>query len=200
MSEDFQKPTRVWQRMISGKRLDLVDPNPQDIEITDISLGLSRLSRWNGQTAGGEYGFSVAQHSLLVESIFSTITLTKSNDESLCALLHDAAEYVIGDMISPFKTVVGGDYKNVEARLENVIYMRFGLASPSASLKNLIKQADNSAAFLEATQLAGFSQTEAASLFGMPEGFDIKKVILKPLSPQNAQKAFIDRFNMLYSG
>jgi uncharacterized protein len=197
MSENFQKPTRVWQRMLSNRRLDLVNPDPNDIEISDIALGLSRVSRWNGQTFG-EHAFSVAQHSLLVESIFSSITLTKNREDSLVALLHDAAEYVIGDMISPFKSVVGGDYKLVEARLEQAIHLRFGLpATPSEKLKTLIKQADNIAAFFEATQLSGFSENEATAFFGTPPQFDIKTVNLEPLSAQNAQKEYINRFNLI---
>src|SRR5206468_4952245 len=59
---------RAWQRMLSGRRLDLLDPSPLDIEIADIAHGLARVARWNGQTSGAHI-FSVAQHTLLVETV-----------------------------------------------------------------------------------------------------------------------------------
>ena len=120
-------PPRAWQRMLSGRRLDLLDPSPLDVEISDIAHGLARVARWNGQT-GGDHAFSVAQHSLLVEDIFSFLVPGPSPDARLTALLHDAPEYVIGDMISPFKSAVGGGYKAVEQRLQRAIHLRFGLA------------------------------------------------------------------------
>ena len=95
---------RVWQRMLSGRRLDLMDPSPLDIELADIAHGLARVARWNGQTTG-EHAFSVAQHSLVVEQLVAATG--KDARWQLAALLHDAPEYVIGDMISPFKSVLG---------------------------------------------------------------------------------------------
>ncbi len=147
------KPPRAWQRMLSGRRLDLLDPSPLDVEITDIAHGLARVARWNGQTAG-DHAFSVAQHCLVVEEIFRHCH-GETPEHLLVALLHDAPEYVIGDMISPFKSVVGGDYKSVELRLEEAVHRRFGLP-PHASreLKDRIKKADRIAAYFEATRLA----------------------------------------------
>src|SRR6476620_11799365 len=151
---------RAWQRMLSGRRLDLLDPSPLDVEIEDIAHGLARVARWNGQTSGAHI-FSVAQHSLLVE----TVAHQRGNldrTSRLGVLLHDAPEYVIGDMISPFKAVIGDAYKGVEARLLAAIHLRFGLpAVLPAELFALIKAADRSAAFLEATRFAGFSAGEA---------------------------------------
>ena len=95
--------------MLSGRRLDLIDPSPLDVEIADIAHGLARVARWNGQTNGPEI-FSVAQHSLLVEAIFSAAAPDAPRSPSLAALLHDAPEYVIGDMISPFKAAIGGNF------------------------------------------------------------------------------------------
>jgi len=188
---------RAWQRMLSGRRLDLLDPSPLDIEIDDIAHGLARVARWNGQTRG-PHAFSVAQHSVLVERFFTAGTAGCSPDEQLGALLHDAAEYVIGDMISPFKAVLGGDYKNVEHRLEGAIRLRFGLsAQMSPRLKSRVKQADQAAAFFEATQLAGFDVDEALRLFGAPPAGAAPD--MTPLSASEAQAAFIERFRQLES-
>ena len=186
---------RAWQRMLSGRRLDLIDPSPLDVEIADIAHGLARVARWNGQTRGPEI-FSVAQHSLLVEAIFAAEAQAPPRPARLAALLHDAPEYVIGDMISPFKAAIGGDYKLVEKRLMAAIFLRFGLpAEPPVDLAKAVKTADRIAAYLEATALAGFTVAEARKFFGAPrlalKGFAL---YLKPLRPAEAQQAFLDRF------
>jgi len=158
--------SRAWQRMLSGRRLDLLDPSPLDIEIEDIAHGLARVARWNGQTSGTHI-FSVAQHTLLVEAIARMRAPRLDRRRRLAILLHDAPEYVIGDMISPFKAVIGDAYKGVEARLLAAIHLRFGLAVKRADdLERLLKAADRSAAYLEATHLAGFDPVEAQRFFG----------------------------------
>ncbi len=163
------KEPRVWQRMLSGRRLNLLDPSPLDVELDDIAHGLARVARWNGQTVGGHI-FSVAQHSLLVEAIASHLDPDMRREWRLAVLLHDAPEYVIGDIISPFKAVIGDAYKSIEAGLLAAIHLHFGLpAQPAAALKLFIKQADRQAAFLEATHLAGFGREEAIKFFGRPE-------------------------------
>ena len=163
-------PPRAWQRMLSGRRLDLLDPSPLDIEIEDIAHGLARVARWNGQTRG-DHAFSVAQHCVVVEAIFAHLTPAASRADRLVALLHDAPEYVIGDMISPFKAALGVDYKAFENRLLGAIHLRFGLPPVArAELLDQIKQADRVAASLEATQLAGFAVDEARRFFGNPRG------------------------------
>ncbi|QFU15866.1 YfbR-like 5'-deoxynucleotidase [Microvirga thermotolerans] len=163
------KEPRVWQRMLSGRRLDLLDPSPLDVELDDIAHGLARVARWNGQTEGSHI-FSVAQHSLLVATIAEHLDPDLSRSARLAVLLHDAPEYVIGDIISPFKTVIGDAYKSVESRLLAAIHVHFGLpAEPPAPLKRFIKRADRQAAFLEATRLAGFAREEAVRIFGRPE-------------------------------
>jgi hypothetical protein len=184
--------------MLSGRRLDLLDPSPLDIEIEDIAHGLARVARWNGQTEGAHI-FSVAQHSLLTELIsHQRVRLDRSH--RLAVLLHDAPEYVIGDMISPFKVVIGDAYKSVEARLLSAIHMRFGLppALP-ASLVDLIKTCDRSAAFLEATRLAGFSLNEARRFFGPAPKFSplIERDYLAPWPAEMAQARYLDRFRKL---
>jgi 5'-deoxynucleotidase YfbR-like HD superfamily hydrolase len=186
---------RAWQRMLSGRRLDLLDPHAIDIEIDDIALGLSRVARWNGQTRG-EHGFSVAQHSLIVEEICGHIQPELAVNWRLMALLHDAAEYVIGDMISPFKAALGLDYRRFEDQLEKAIHIRFGLpALMPAPVKKLIKQADHACAFFEATQLVGFSDAEARQWFGQPPaGYDL---VIEPLSSNAASAAFVARFETL---
>ena len=187
---------RAWQRMLSGRRLDLLNPSPLDIELSDIAHGLARVARWNGQT-NGDHAFSVAQHSLVVEEIFRRQNRCNAH-ECLIALLHDAPEYVIGDMISPFKAVVGGGYKTVEKRLEAAVHLRFGLppATPAA-LKAKIKKADQVAAFFEATELAGFSHAEAVKFFGAPRGITLDMIEIPPLPAPEAQKRFCERFEAL---
>ena len=185
---------RAWQRMLSGRRLDLVNPDPKDIEIEDIAHGLCRVARWNGQTTG-DHAFSVAQHSLLVEVIFKAQNDNATKEERLAALLHDAPEYVIGDMISPFKAVLGQDYTLFEDKLQQSIHKRFGLPEVlPPSLKTKIKDADKVSAWLEATQLAGFSEEEALDIFGpKPEGFIALNCT--PQSTENVKSAFIRRFH-----
>jgi 5'-deoxynucleotidase YfbR-like HD superfamily hydrolase len=189
---------RAWQRMLSGRRLDLLDPSPMDIEIGDIAHGLARVARWNGQTTG-ENGFSVAQHSLVVEEIAAHLDPALDVRWRLAALLHDAPEYVIGDMISPFKAALGIDYRMFEEKLEAAIHIRFGLPPRTpAAVKTLIKQADRACAFFEATQLAGFGHEESVSLFGLPpHGYALK---IEPWAASLAQARYVERFEVLMAG
>jgi len=190
-------PPRVWQRMLSGRRLDLADPSPFDIEIGDIAHGLARVARWNGQTSGA-HAFSVAQHSVLVEQIAGLLDPALSSAGRMAALLHDAPEYVVGDMISPFKALVGGEYKVVEARLQAAIHVRFGLpADRAAGLTDAIKSADRVAAYFEATELAGFTTGEAEKFFGRPRGVHMAQLELEPWSTAEAQRRFLERFTDL---
>lgn len=190
-----ERPVRAWQRMLSGRRLDLLDPSALDIEIEDIALGLSRVARWNGQTTG-DHGFSVAQHCLIVEDICRHLKPDFSTADSLKALLHDAAEYVIGDMISPFKAALGIDYRRFEDQLEGAIHIRFGLpALTPATVKALIKQADHACAYYEATQLVGFSPAEALEFFGEPpKGYALD---IEALPAKAAAEAYVARFQAL---
>jgi uncharacterized protein len=162
------KQPRAWQRMLSGRRLDLLDPTPVDIEVEDIAHGLAFVARWNGQTKG-DWPYSVAEHSLLVEVIYRRLSPDAPVKWQLAALLHDAPEYVIGDMISPVKAAVGPGYGELDLRLTAAVHLRFGLpASLPVSVKKAIKAADKISAWLEATRIAGFSETEADRLFGKP--------------------------------
>jgi hypothetical protein len=192
--------TRAWQRMLSGRRLDLLDPSPLDIEIADIAHGLARVARWNGQTHG-DHIFSVAQHTLLVEAVMRAQLPRAERQAQLAALLHDAPEYVIGDMISPFKAVIGGSYKLVENRLLAAIHIRFGLPPVlAAALTKQIKAADCGAAYLEATHLAGFTPAEAKRLFGNDPGLPapLREDYLTPWSAGKAAKRFLARFQALH--
>ncbi|KZD25027.1 YfbR-like 5'-deoxynucleotidase [Tardiphaga robiniae] len=191
--------TRAWQRMLSGRRLDLLDPSPLDIEIADIAHGLARVARWNGQTHGAHI-FSVAQHTLLVEAVLREQMPRADERVRLAALLHDAPEYVVGDMISPFKAVIGGDYKVIENRLLGAIHIRFGLPPAlAAEITKQIKAADMGAAYLEATRLAGFKEAEAKRLFGKDPGLSEAMVedYLTPWSAGKAEKRFLARFEAL---
>jgi 5'-deoxynucleotidase YfbR-like HD superfamily hydrolase len=194
-----KQSARVWQRMLSGRRLDLLDPSPLDIEVEDIAHGLARVARWNGQTHGAHI-FSVAQHTLLVEAVLRQQTPRVDHRVRLAAMLHDAPEYVIGDMISPFKAVIGGSYKIVEKRLLSAIHIRFGLpAILPAEIKQQIKAADIGAAYLEATHLAGFAQAEAKRLFGRDPKLPAatEKDYVTPWSAGGAEKQFLARFKVL---
>lgn len=189
-------PPRAWQRMLSGRRLDLLDPSPLDVEIDDIAHGLARVARWNGQTHG-DHAFSVAQHCVLVEELALRLEPALDPKFRLVVLLHDGPEYVIGDMISPFKAVVGGGYKAVEHRLEAAIHIRFGLpATVPAAIRTLTKRADHVSAYFEAVELAGFSAEEAARLFGRPKGFP-ERLGLRPWPIGEAQARFLERFHQL---
>src|SRR5258708_19180260 len=192
---------RVWQRMLSGRRLDLLDPSPPDIEIADIAHGLARVARWNGQTRGAHI-FSVAQHTLLVDVVMREQAPRVDMKFRLAALLHDAPEYVIGDMISPFKAVLGGDYKAVEKRLLAAIHIRFGLPPVlKHAITQQIKAADRGAAYLEATQLAGFAQADAKRLFGRDPGLPVpvRQDYLTPWTAARAEKRFLARVKTVCS-
>lgn len=191
------KQARAWQRMLSGRRLDLLDPTPVDIEVEDIAHGLAFVARWNGQTHG-DWAYCVAEHSLLVEQLFARLAPKAPAKWRLAALLHDAPEYVIGDMISPVKAAVGPSYEELDRRLSAAIHLRFGLpAVLPAQIKKTIKQADKLSAYLEAVRIAGFTEPEARKLFGRPapsvtEGLEIT---LRP--PSHARRDYIARHKAL---
>jgi 5'-deoxynucleotidase YfbR-like HD superfamily hydrolase len=193
--------TRAWQRMLSGRRLDLLDPAPADIDIDDIAHGLARVARWNGQTVG-DHAFSVAQHTLVVEEIAVGMHPDTLPRWRLAALLHDAPEYVIGDLISPFKSALGLDYKAFELKLLEAIHRRFGLPPQLPErVSNMIKAADRVAAYYEATVLAGFTLEEGVRYFGEPRGVPASLAAelntLEPLPAAEAQSAFLARFRAL---
>ncbi|WP_293575013.1 HD family hydrolase [Phaeobacter sp.] len=191
------KAPRAWQRMLSGRRLDLLDPTPMDIEIEDIAHGLAFVARWNGQTAG-DFAYSVAEHSLLVETLFSRMQPAAPAKWRLAALLHDAPEYVIGDMISPVKTAVGPGYEDLDRRLAGAIHLRFGLpAALPKTVKSQIKKADKVSAWMEATQIAGFSITEANKLFGRPNPEVLEQLQINLRPPMEVRQDFVARHKAL---
>ncbi len=179
--------------MLSGRRLDLLDPSPLDVEIEDIAHGLAFVARWNGQTFG-EYPYSVAEHSILVEKIYHIQNPNTPVKWRLAALLHDAPEYVIGDMISPVKAAVGPDYKAMDIRLTHAVHLRFGLpAEIPKTVKAQIKRADRISAWLEAIQIAGFSKEEADKFFTPPKQDDIRNFKLKLRPPMQVKADFLSR-------
>jgi 5'-deoxynucleotidase YfbR-like HD superfamily hydrolase len=184
---------RAWQRMLSGRRLDLLDPSPLDVEIEDIAHGLAFVARWNGQTIG-RYAYSVAEHSLLVEELFGLMVPGAEARWRLAALLHDAPEYVIGDMISPVKAAVGPGYAALDARLQRAVHLRFGLpAELPGQVKSLIKRADSISAWLEAVRIAGFGEAEANRLFGAPRLGGVGGLRLHLRPPAEVKRAFLAR-------
>lgn len=190
---------RAWQRMLSGRRLDLLDPSPFDIEIEDIAHGLAFVARWNGQTLG-DYAYSVAEHSLLVEEIFGRISPAAPPRWRLAALLHDAPEYVLGDMISPVKAAIGTGYGEMDARLCAAVHIRFGLpAAIPASIKKAIKRADTVSARLEAEQIAGFSCQEADKIFGRPDAGLVEGLAIRLRPPAEVRAAYLARHRELLS-
>ena len=189
-------PPRAWQRMLSGRRLDLLDPSPLDVEIEDIAHGLARVARWNGQTFG-DHAFSVAQHSLLVERILRLQHADCAPREKLATLLHDAPEYVIGDLISPFKAVIDTPYRQVEERLHAAIRLRFGLpATLPVAIPVRINKADQTAGYFDATRLAGFADAEAARCFGRPGGIGVEAIadMLAPWPAKKAESLYLKAF------
>lgn len=193
------KQARAWQRMLSGRRLDLLDPTPVDIEIEDIAHGLAFVARWNGQTVG-DWPYSVAEHSLLVEEIFTRAHPAEAARWQLAALLHDAPEYVIGDMISPVKAAVGPGYGALDERLTAAIHIRFGLpAVLPAAIKKAIKAADKVSAWMEAVHIAGFTQAEADKLFGKPAPALIQNLTIQLRPPMPVRAAFVERHAQLLS-
>jgi 5'-deoxynucleotidase YfbR-like HD superfamily hydrolase len=187
--------------MLSGRRLDILDPSPVDVELSDIAHGLARVARWNGQTQG-DYPFSVAQHSVLVLELFSAMTPGASARERLYALLHDAPEYVMGDIISPFKAAMGGNYKDVENRLLGAVHLHFALnAIPPSAVQRQIKRADREAAYHEAVNLAGFAVDEARRFFGEPTlpAFELERFdqLIRPWPTREAHDRFVDAVDML---
>lgn len=190
-------PPRAWQRMLSGRRLDLLDPTPVDIEIEDIAHGLAFVARWNGQTIG-DFAYSVAEHSLLVETLFARLNPKAPVKWKLAALLHDAPEYVIGDMISPVKSAVGPDYEVLDKRLASAIHIRFGLpALVPQTIRKQIKKADKISAWMEATQIAGFAVPEADKLFGKPDPKMIDGLEICLRAPVDVREAYTDRHREL---
>ena len=195
-----QRPKRAWQRMLSGRRLDLLDPTPMDIEIEDIAHGLAFVARWNGQTRG-DWAYSVAEHSLLVERIFARIDPGAAPAWRLAALLHDAPEYVIGDMISPVKSALGVEYGEMDSRIAAAVHRRFGLpAVIPAPIKKRIKTADRFSARLEAVGIAGFTPAEAARLFPVPTGIGIEGLEIRLRPPSETRAAYLARFAELLAG
>lgn len=204
MTGPVQAPNfpRAWQRMLSGRRLDLLNPAPEDVEIEDIAHGLARVARWNGQTRG-EYALSVAQHSVMVADILVALEPGAGQEGALAALLHDSPEYVIGDLISPFKAAIGLDYKAFEEKLLSAIHARFSLPHPlSPHLLSAIKRADRVAAYFEATGLAGFDEAEGELYFGpvdrLPERLSVSLRSMEPLSVMDAQQAFIAKYTSFF--
>ena len=192
----MQKKTRSWQRMLSGRRLDLLNPSPLDIEIEDIARGISRVARWNGQTSG-EYPLSVAQHSVIVAELLKSYNENIEIKWQLAALLHDAAEYIISDMITPLKSFLGEEYIQLEEKIQSAIYIRFSLpAEIPKKIYKLIKNCDRQTAFIEAIQLAGFTLKDAKKTLKMPTLIPDYKII--PISANKAEKLFLKKFKELY--
>ncbi len=183
---------RVWQRMLSGRRLDLLDPSPLDVEISDIAHGLARVARWNGQTRG-DFAFSVAQHSLIVEQIVgcerSRSALahggTAARRAGICRRRHDLAvqERHRRRLQGCGKAAAGGDPSALR---------------PAGASAGRDRKGDQGrgpvSAYYEATLLAGFESHEAAKFFGEPGGAACEPGEFVPRPAREMEAAFLARF------
>ena len=134
--------------------------------------------------------------------LFRTQTPDCTPASQLQCLLHDAPEYVMGDIISPFKAAMGGNYKDVENRLLSAVYLRFSLpAAMPAAVAKLVKKADREAAFFEAIHLAGFENSEARKFFGEPTqpAFDVDAFdrLIRPWPTREAHDRFVAAFEAI---
>jgi 5'-deoxynucleotidase YfbR-like HD superfamily hydrolase len=190
---------RVFQRMRSGRRLHLLDPSPVDVEISDAIYGISRQMRWNGQTTG-EVGFTVAQHSVTVEAIFTAMVWPKAPVEArLAALVHDLAEWVLSDLSTPVKAVIkAAGYGELEQRVDRAIRLRIGLPAvlPEAWIDPL-KRADRIAGVTEAVRLAGWSEADARRDVGKGYRGKLWEGPLDPLPEAAARAQWLARFAAL---
>lgn len=175
-------------------------PAAREVDIEDIARGLSRLPRWNGQTKGS-LAFSVAQHSLLVRFLFAELDPKAEKCWQLAALLHDGPEYALGDLIAPFKKVVGETYHQVEQSLQQAIHRRFSLPKvlPS-SVAARVEKADRWSASLEAQVLTSFPKETIAQLSPLSSRPfpGAAHALLEPWPSHVAQGRFLQEFARLY--
>jgi hypothetical protein len=156
---------RAWVRMPSGKRLDLLSPTPFDWDDADLALGLARTYRWGGHSAW-PLPLSVAQHSITVmllrrAAAFASTSTPLAPIIELRELLHDAEEGLLGfDAVSPLKPFLGAGFRDLTRRLEQAIFIRYGLPAWTPAEHKRHKRADRLAAASEAVHVAGWSEQE----------------------------------------
>ncbi len=155
---------RAWVRMPSARRLDLLDPTPFDWDDSDLALGLARTYRWGGHSAWPR-PLCVAQHSLSVMHLRAADSLARGSTltplEALRELLHDAEEGLLGfDCIAPLKPFLGDGFKALSQRLEQAVFLRYGLPRWNQRDYAAHKRADHLAAASEAVHVAGWSVDE----------------------------------------
>jgi uncharacterized protein len=178
---------RAWVRLLSGKRLDLLNPTPFDWEDEDLALGLARTYRWGGHSAW-PLPLSVAQHSLFVLQLRrQRFPDAKDARADLRELLHDADEGLLGfDSISPLKPFLGEAYHDLVARLQTAIGVRYGLPAWTAKEKRIHKEADRIAAATEAVRVVGWTLDEVHRVLRIP----FEPLTQDPLEPVYGGKAF----------
>ena len=147
----------------TGGVIDFLAPDPAAIDFFDIATSLSRIPRWNGHTVAGRKAWNVAEHSILVCGL--AIRAGCSKRTALLALLHDAHEAFIGDLISPFKAAVRSLLADfgigrahcplalIQGYLQRAIHCRCGLAEPTEAEASEIHAADLMALAIERAQL-----------------------------------------------
>ena len=186
--------------MLSGRRLDLLDPSPLDVEIEDIAHGLARVARWNGQTERRAHFFRRAALAAGRDHRAPAAPISTARPRSR-VLLHDAPEYVIGDMISPFKAVIGDAYKAVEARLLAAIHLRFGLPADAAGRSRRPDQGrrPSARAFSRRRGLPDFREPKrgGSSAPRRSSPRPSSATTSRPGPPETAEARFLERFAKL---
>jgi 5'-nucleotidase len=192
----------IWIQTVSGMDVDLLYPRPESILLGDIAHALARIPRFVGHTIG-ECPWSVAQHSLLVESLMPE---DANASERLVALLHDAHEAYVGDMPTPVKQAMDAIprnnsnslapslfFKDITNRLDTVIWKVFGL-DPSSATFDRVRTADLLALRVEADLLMAPRRREWSTLLPAPDPMPT----LRPCHPvSRAEAVFLDRFHEL---
>ena len=163
------RDARAWVRLLSGKRLDLLDPTPFDWEDKDLALGLARTYRWGGHSAW-PLPLSVAQHSLFVLCLRRLwFPAARDPRADLRELLHDADEGLLGfDCISVLKPFLGDAYRQLTTRLAAVIALRYNLPAWTTKEQRSHKKADRIAAASEAVHVVGWTEAEVRNVLHIP--------------------------------
>ncbi len=172
-----------FQQTFTGRRFYIEDPRPEDVFIVDIAHSLAMLCRYNGATLRF---YSVAEHSVWVSRLVSP-------KNAMWGLLHDAAEYVVGDMTRPLKKQPQlRGFATFESRVQRVVCERFGLPY---DMPDEVKAVDGKITDDERRDLMANMEVDPGIWGNVYDGFGIN--LCDPMGPQDAERAFLDRFHEL---
>ena len=177
-------------RTVSGKRVSITDPQPEQIELVDIAVGLSNQCRFGGQVHSH---YSVAEHSVACSE--NARRCGADVHVQLACLMHDAAEAYLGDIIRPLKNVMGGMYSDLESKMQSAIDRRFNI--DCAGNHEIIKIHDNATCEAEMKSICYQEYLEVKESFGDLGEF---RSSYEPafLHPRPASLNFMSRFSELY--